>query len=179
MQRRAALKVLGATAAFALLPRDAEAAWKRVAAGVRLENGLTEAQLALVGLIADTILPKTDTPSATDVGVPAFVNVIVSENSSDSERSAFLAGLDAMAAQLPAGATDASSLIQSMETAERRSDPARTYWRLKGLIIHGYFTSEQVQKRVLKVNIMPGKFDGAAPMTVAPQPSRHEDHSHA
>lgn len=164
MQRRDALRVLGAAAAFAILPREAEAAWQRVASGIAPQNGLSSDQLALVGLIADTILPSTDSPSATAVGVPAFVNVIVSENYTDKEREAFFAGLDAMAAQQPAGATDASALIQAMENAERRSDPARTYWRLKGLIIHGYFTSEQVAKNVLHVNIMPGKFDGAAPM---------------
>lgn len=147
-----------------MLPREAEAAWKRVALGLAPQNGLSSDQLALVGLIADTILPKTDSPSATEVGVPAFVNVIVSENYSDSERTAFLTGLDAMAAQSSAAAADASALVQAMESAERRSDPARTYWRLKGLIIHGYFTSEQVAKNVLHVNIMPGKFDGASPM---------------
>jgi glucoside 3-dehydrogenase (cytochrome c) hitch-hiker subunit len=164
MERRDALRVLGAAAAFVILPRDAAAAWKRVSKGFRPENGLTDAQLALVGLIADTILPKTDSPSATEVGVPAFVNVIVSENYTDQERTAFLAGLDAIGAQLTASASDAFTLIQNLESAERRTDPARTYWRLKGLIIHGYFTSEQVQKNVLKVNIMPGRFDGAAPM---------------
>jgi hypothetical protein len=35
---------------------------------------------------------------------------------------------------------------------------------LKGLIIHGYFTSEAVMKRVLHTEIMPGRFDGAAPI---------------
>jgi len=34
---------------------------------------------------------------------------------------------------------------------DRRTDPARTYWRLKGLVVHGYFTSEPVMKNVLKV----------------------------
>ena len=119
-------------------------------------DGLTDAQLAPVGAIADMILPRTDTPSATDVGVPAFVNVIVSENYSDDERAAFLAGLDAL---------DRQTALPSIESAaDRRAEPARTYWRLKGLIIHGYFTSEAVMKRVLHTEIMPGRFDGAAPM---------------
>jgi hypothetical protein len=30
--------------------------------------------------------------------------------------------------------------------------------------VHGYFTSERVQKEVLKTVIMPGRFDGNAPM---------------
>jgi hypothetical protein len=41
---------------------------------------------------------------------------------------------------------------------------ARTFSRLKQLIVHGYFTSERVQKDVLRVAILPGDFDGSAPM---------------
>ena len=40
----------------------------------------------------------------------------------------------------------------------------RGYSRVKGLVIHGYFTSERVQRDVLKTEIMPGRFDGAADM---------------
>jgi glucoside 3-dehydrogenase (cytochrome c) hitch-hiker subunit len=155
MHRRDLLRALGAASALAVLPHDAVAAWARVATGLRPTNGLTDAQLARVGAIADTILPRTSTPSATDVHVPDFVNVIVSENYGDSEREAFVAGLD----QLDAAAID------TYETAtDRRAEPARTYWRLKGLIIHGYFTSEPVMKDVLHYEIMPGRFDGDAPM---------------
>ena len=57
-----------------------------------------------------------------------------------------------------------TSQVAAIESGERRSEPGRTYWRLKGLVVHGYFTSEQVSKDVLKVQITPGKFDGAAPM---------------
>jgi hypothetical protein len=31
-------------------------------------------------------------------------------------------------------------------------------------VIHGYFTSEPVQRNVLRTEIMPGRFDGAADM---------------
>lgn len=157
MNRRDLLRSVGAATALALLPHDAVAAWGRVAAGLRPVNGLTDAQLALVGTIADTILPRTTSPGATDVGVPAFVDVIVSENYSDAERAALVAGLDAIAA---GGLT-----VEALESAtDRRAQPARTYWRLKGLIVHGYFTSEPVMKNVLKVEVMPGRFDGSAPM---------------
>jgi len=187
MQRRDLLRAFGATAALALLPNEAVAAWARVASGLRPADGLTDAQLALVGAIADTIIPRTDTPGATDVGVPAFVNVIVSENYSETDRTAFLAGLDAIEAQAKnAGAPFAelepsarASTIEGIESAtDRRAEPARTYWRLKGLIVHGYFTSETVAKTVLKVDIMPGKFDGAAPMPQRTAPPGATGHVH-
>jgi len=155
MHRRDLLRALGAASALAVLPHDAVAAWARVATGLRPTNGLTDAQLARVGAIADIILPRTDTPSATDVGVPAFVNVIVSENYGDTEREAFVAGLDQL---------DPAAIDTYEAATDRRTEPARTYWRLKGLIIHGYFTSEPVMKDVLHYEILPGKFDGDAPM---------------
>lgn len=158
---------------MAMLPADARAAWKRVAAAARA-NGFTPSQLALVGAIADTILPRTDSPSATDVAVPAFVDVVVSENYTDAERASFLAGLDAIDAQARSGAgasfvdlppeqrADTLGAIEAM--TDRRAEPARTYWRLKGLVIHGYFTAERVMKDVLHHEIMPGTYNGNAPM---------------
>jgi gluconate 2-dehydrogenase gamma chain len=188
MERRDLLRAVGAATALALLPHDAVAAWARVATGLRPADGLTDAQLALIGALADTIIPRTDTPGATDVGVPAFVNVIVTENYTDAERVVFDAGLDALEVQAKnAGGTSFAelqpepriALIDAIEAAsDRRAEPNRSYWRLKGLIVHGYFTSEPVMKRVLKVEIMPGKFDGAAPMP--PKSGRAEGgHFHA
>ena len=155
MDRRSLLKSLATAGAVALLPdADAFAAWTRVASGARIANGLTTAQLAHIGAIADVILPRTETPSATDVGVPAFVDVIVSENYTDAERAAFVANLDSI---------DPHAL-DTIEAADRRAEPQRTYWRLKGLVIHGYFTSERVMKDVLHYEVMPGRFEGSAAM---------------
>jgi hypothetical protein len=62
----------------------------------------------------------------------------------------------------------------------RREEPMRTYWRLKGLVVHGYFTSERVSKDVLHVEVMPGRFEGSAPLaTKAANSSSREMHDHA
>ena len=162
MDRRALLKSLVAAGAVTLIPHDAFAAWDRIIGGHVVADGLTDAQLARVGAVADAIFPRTDTPSATDVGVPAFVNVIVSEYFADAERSAFVANLDAI---------DADTIERIESQPDRRGEPARTYWRLKELIVHGYFTSQPVMENVLHVEIMPGAFDGAAPMPAPRQRS--------
>jgi glucoside 3-dehydrogenase (cytochrome c) hitch-hiker subunit len=166
MERRDLLRLMGATAALAILPGEAAAAWARVACGVRGPGGLTEAQLALVGALADAILPRTDTPGAVDVGVPAFVDAVVSGSDREVDREAFVAGLDALAARVGNATGDAlGPMIEAIESEhDRRGQPMRTYWRLKSLIVHGYFTSEPVMKQVLHVEVMPGRFDGAAPM---------------
>ena len=113
----------------------------------------------------------------------------MSENYTDADRAAFLAALDTLNTWTPPLATNADSasvrpaaapvafvnlapeargaLIDAIEHApNRRAEPMRTYWRLKGLVIHGYFTSERVSKDVLHVEVMPGRFDGSAPMAV-------------
>jgi len=90
------------------------AAWARVAAGSTPADSLTAAQLALIGTIADTILPRTDTPSATDVGVPAFVNVIVSENYTDTDRTAFVTGLEAIDTHMKANAADPIGSLEAL-----------------------------------------------------------------
>ena len=115
MQRRDFLRAFGASAAVALLPNDALAAWTRVAAGAAPADGLTAAQLALIGSIADTILPRTDSPSATDVGVPAFINVIVSENYTETSASRSSTGLDA--------------IDTHMKAQSARSTPSRAHSR--------------------------------------------------
>ena len=79
MKRRDLLRAAGAATVLSLLPRDAEAAWNRILSGYRVAEGLTPAQRALVSSIADTILPRSDTPSATDVGVTEWVDLIVAE----------------------------------------------------------------------------------------------------
>lgn len=181
MERRDLLRALASAAALSLLPSErAVAAWSRVAAGLSPTNGLSDAQMALVRAVADTILPRTDTPSATDVGVHQFVNVIVSEYATDEERTAYLAGLDAIDARARSGsnapfaglAPEArGKMIEALETGARDTEPARTYWRLKGLVVHGYFTSEPVMKNVLKTVVMPGRFEGAAPVQIKKRPS--------
>jgi hypothetical protein len=178
MHRRELLQTLSASAALTLIPADARAAWTRVASGLRPLSGLTDAHLATVRAIADTILPRTDTPGATDVGVHHFVDVIVSENYDDNERDAFIAGLEKLDAtvMLDTGRVfhdrslgERAAVLDALEGGQRNLEPNRTYWRLKGLVIHGYFTSEVVMKDVLKHQVMPGQFLGDAPMM---QPSR-------
>lgn len=177
MERRDVLRALGAAAAFTLMPRTAEAAWAMVAAAPHAPpRALTDDQSALVASLADAIIPRTDTPGASDVNVSAFVDVIVAEYYADDERTAFLAGLDVIVARIKsvgdasfaAMSPDAQKLLLDAldKPADRQAPDVRAWSRLKGLVVHGYFTSERVQKEVLKTVVMPGRFDGNAPMKI-------------
>ena len=174
MKRRDLLRSVGAASALSFLPGQAGQAWARLLSGYRPQNGLTSAQRSLVGALADAIIPRTDTPGAADVGVTDWVDLMVAEYYSDADRNAFLRGLDAIEtrvkseravtfAELPPDAR--SEIMTALEApADRQSPDARAYARLKQLVVHGYFTSERVQKEVLKTEVMPGRFEGNALM---------------
>ena len=189
MERRDLLKRLGAAGALAMIPGDAVAVWSRVAAGFRPAAGLTQPQIALINAVADTLIPRTESPGAVDVNVAAFIDIIVNEQYTDTLKAEFLMGLEsidtdakasggAVFADLTASARGAA--VERIEAArDRRVEPQRTWWRLKGLIVHGYFTSEPVMKDVLKVQVMPGAFRGDAPHVVRSAPSNDSEHTHA
>jgi len=176
MLRRDLLRTLAVAAAACALPREAFASdlWAHVARTA--ERSLSPQHRALVGAIADIILPRTDTPSATDVGTTDFVDVIVASYYDATERTAFVDGLDAIEAlaQRTGGrsfrALDLAAqtrIVEQLDRAATRTTPAeRTYGRIKGLVIHGWYTSERVQRDVLQTQIIPGRFDGAAPHVV-------------
>jgi hypothetical protein len=182
MQRRELLRSAAAAAALTLLPRDAHAAWLRALAPASHANAasaapaavLSAAQRATAITVADAIMPRTDTPSASDVNVIAWIEVIAADYYTETERAALLTGLDAMDALSremtgqPLAGLSGAPLTRVMDAldqpADRTAAAARGYVRLKGLVVHGYFTSERVQKEVLRTQIMPGHFDGAADM---------------
>ena len=193
MQRRELSRSLALAVAAGALPREVLALGRRGADATRTDDdafdlwrdvtpsaarSLAPAQLALVGAIGDVILPRTDSPSASDVGAPAFVDVTVTGYYTDDERRAFVDGLDASdaLAQRTHGraftalsSTDREALVRRLDAASPRSTPAeRTYGRLKGLVMHGWYTSERVQREVVRTEIMPGRFVGDAPHVVPP-----------
>lgn len=176
MERRDLLRTLASATALTILPHKTLEAWSRVTSGVPTSAGLSDAHMALVRAIADTILPRTDTPSATDVGVHRFVDVIFAEYLTDEERDRAIAGLDALDERAMSesqvvfadlGPEGREKFIASLEAGPRDTDLKRAYWQLKGLIVRGYFTSEPVMKNVLKHVVMPGRFEGSAPIAIA------------
>jgi Gluconate 2-dehydrogenase subunit 3 len=169
--------------ALSLMPGFAQSAWSYIAADgdQKTPQVLDTAQTQMIALIADAILPRSDTPSASDVGVPSWIDVVVADYFSDTRRTGFLADLAAIdelalstcGARLAVLKGDAlAPVIASLDAACGAKDltPAqRGYVQLKELVIHGYFTSKPVQQDILKVVIAPGRFDGNAPIApIAP-----------
>jgi glucoside 3-dehydrogenase (cytochrome c) hitch-hiker subunit len=180
MDRRHLLQLLGAAATLPFVPRDAEAALAfggraHASAAGRPLQVLTPDQDAVVTLVAEMIIPRTDTPGATDVEVTRFIDLLLAEWYPDEEREQYLAGLadlDRRARESRgSGFVDLdeaarAGLLASLDQADGPAGGAeRFFTRTKSLTIYGYFTSQRVMEDVLRTPVIPGRFDGCVPLT--------------
>lgn len=174
MDRRELLQLLSATSALAFLPPDLLPAARALHAARGPRQALDADQAALVTLIGDMILPRTDTPAASDVDTTGFVDRLLADWYPDDERRRFLAGL----AHLEARAVDLHGgrfvtlpeparveLLTGFDTSTGELDTAAgAFRRLKGLVIYGWFTSEAVMQLDTAHPMIPGRFDGCIPL---------------
>jgi hypothetical protein len=182
MRRREVVQFLGAALALPFIPRGAEAAMKLGAElHLRLDDvpfsTLNRDQQALVTNIAEMIIPETDTPGATSVKVPEFIDLILTERATDDERAAFLAGLrdiDVRASAMGSPrfvalpAAKKVELVTALDAArEEKTGAGPAFARLKALTVYGYFTSKPVEQDILKMQMFFNGYQGNVPFTPA------------
>lgn len=177
MHRRQVVRYLGAALALPFLPRNADAA---IQLGEELHlrllgeevpfRTLNARQQKLVTEIAEFIIPQTDTPGATSVKVPEFIDLILTEWMSDDEKAAFLSGLDAIDAKGFANLSreGKTTLLTAFDkTRNDKTGAGHAFGRLKSLTVYGYFTSAPVQQDILKTEVMFDSYQGNVPFTPA------------
>ncbi len=146
-------------------------------------------QAGLVTHMAETILPRTKTPGAIDVGVPAFIELMVQDTFDTEEQRQFSEGLAEVEAraqavygkpfvQCKAGqqarllekldAEASADGIAHRETRKGKMEPEddpyfNFFLSFKSLTLLGYFTSEFVGTKVLSYDPVPGVYQGCIP----------------
>lgn len=191
MHRREVLRILAGTAALPLLPGELLALGRalRAAGPAARFQVLDQGQRETVATIADLIIPETDTPGARAAGVAEFVDVVLAGWYDEADRDRFLAGLadvdvrsrsrfgkpfvECAAAQQ----TDILTALDQEVTEEREAareglrregrdtEPQRHFFHMmKQLTLVGYYTSEVGANRELHYQIIPGRYDGCAPL---------------
>jgi hypothetical protein len=170
ISRRAALHRAAALLGFALSPSLVQGVLRAqpAAGGPRLPAAAERALAAL----AERILPRTDTPGAADVGVPAFIGRMFEGFLTPAERDRLTSGVAALDQACAArggrafadldgaGQDDA---IRGLAAAQNESE--REFLRLvRELVIVGYFTSEQVGRKLLRYDPVPGRYDADIPL---------------
>ena len=198
MQRRELLKLLSIGSALPAIPPPLLAACREIHASLAESPSLkilSPHQDATVSTMAELIIPRTGTPGARDTRVDLFIDHIVADWYSEQERAAFLKGLgevdartqslfqkdfvDASPAQqadiLRSLGDELAQAVDAMATNPRgyrgsAPEPQNNFYlQFRELALTGYFTSEAGFTQQLHEEIIPGRFDGCAPIEAAPQ----------
>ncbi|WP_426292704.1 gluconate 2-dehydrogenase subunit 3 family protein [Dyadobacter endophyticus] len=149
------------------------------------EFSLTDNQKLIVAEVAEMIIPKTTTPGAKDVGVPAFIVMMLQDCYKTPEHKSFVAGLNnletkqflnlnaeqktAVLTQVEIDSAEEMKVYQVQQTKmgdneDREQMAAQAkglpFWRLiKELTMLGYFTSEEGIKSSFEYVPIPGKLE--------------------
>jgi len=178
MNRREALLVLAGTTA---LPESLKAMGRAVHARVRAGTlrTFTAHQNETVATIAELIIPKTDTPGARDAGVPAFIDVMVTEWGDDNQRKAFAAGLANVDERsrtafgkdfVGCTAAQQTEILEDMDYELAQARDAKTdtsgnfFGMMKWLTLTGYYTSEIGATSELHYRVVPGRYEPCYPL---------------
>ena len=133
---------------------------------------LAAPQFALAAAIAERILPRTDTPGAGDVGVPAFLDRLYGEFMTPDEQQRFAAGLDEVEAASTAehrvpfvslAADQQDALLTRIARASQDQDTS-FFAQMRAAVVLGYFTAEEVGRNVLHYLPVPGRYDPCLPI---------------
>jgi Gluconate 2-dehydrogenase subunit 3 len=188
MQRRELLRIFAAAAAAPVLSPDLFALLRQAHPSVSYSlRAFTPHQNDTVILMAEIIVPTTDTPGATAARVNEFMDFILADWATEQERTHFLTGLDNVDTQCAAlfGKTflectplQQTTLLRSLDGAvdwAHESDRIRDgafptsrdtqlhgdFFRVfKYMTLYGYYTSEIGFAQELNLEIMPGAFHG-------------------
>lgn len=121
-------------------------------------------QATFITSAVDIILPKTDTPGASEVNVPQFIDRFYAEILTSEEQAQMKAGVEAFIAL--AGTADADAISAALEKTLKTTpvegvepDAATQFaYELRGKTIWSYKTSEFVGEEILAYLPVPGEY---------------------
>ena len=176
--RRAALMRLGALCGLTGLAdlglvADALAAAPVAAAAPAL---LSPAELQLTGVLAELVIPRTETPGALDVGAHRTVDHLLAVCAEAPAQAAYKAGLARIDAAARAGggkgfaalpAARQIALLRALDAGSAPFGPADQgfFRQLKGYVAFAYYTSEAGATQELAYLPVPGGFKGDIKLT--------------
>ena len=137
---------------------------------------LTRDELRLTGVLADLIIPRTDTPGALDVGAHRTVDHLLKVCALEPAQAAYRAGLARIdaAAQARHGkrfvalpAARQVALLHALDAGGAPFAPADQgfFRQLKGYVAFAYYTSEAGASQELAYLAVPGGFKGDVKVT--------------
>lgn len=131
------------------------------------------ARLAVLDAVAETIMPRTDTPGARDVGVPGRVDLLMKNWASAKTQADFTRVLGEIdAAARAQGATGIAALapakqLEVVAAYDRAGMRDAGYVKFKGLVLALYYLSEPGATQELSYEHVPGAWEPSIPVTAA------------
>lgn len=137
---------------------------------------LSAEQEQLLGHVCETLLPRTTTPGAHDLGLPRYVLHMLDDCTPALERNAFAAGLgqlDAVARQQLGQSFAASTPAQRLGLLERIDqqptkfpDEVVSFFRTaRQLTIDGYTYSQYFMTHQVLYELVPGRYQAYFPVS--------------
>lgn len=176
MNRRQLLKLISASTGMALVGGNTLLAGCARTEIKGVNKNFTAGDVLLLDEVAETILPRTDTPGAKDAEVGQFMTVMVNDCYTPEEQAIFHRGLPQIeaASQSAYGvgfmALDAdqrhtlvSQLDQDAKVYNRNHQDPHYFTLIKQLTLMGFFTSRIAATEVFRYMAIPGYFDGCLP----------------
>jgi glucoside 3-dehydrogenase (cytochrome c) hitch-hiker subunit len=187
MQRREALRLMGAASVFSVLSSDLFTATVKAQLAANSGGGLrtlSPVQNEIVVAMCDVMIPATDTPGAKAAKVSEFIDLILTEWANEEERQIFLEGLaqtdrktnalfgHGFAAAAP---KEQAAVVQifdeELATTRNEKIPKQIrpweltlalpfFAQMRRLTLVGFYTSSIGQEQELKVEIIPGALHG-------------------
>jgi hypothetical protein len=138
---------------------------------VPAKGALAQSQYALLELIADVMIPATDTPGALAAGVPAFVRGMLEQWASAETRMQIAGVLESIDKRAWAvrGASLAQILPEQRHELVRDYDAGafvlgdEPYRKFKFLLLAGYYHSEIGATQELRYELVPGTWRACLP----------------
>ncbi len=139
-------------------------------------TALTPDQARLVDVVAELIIPATDTPGARQAGVPQFIDRAVGDYYDKGQVEQLLGGLARMDADARAAHGEAfvaltpDQQVALLTTYDQEAGAARGQGQphffpaLEDMVTVGYFTSEPGSTLALKYEPVPGAYHGCVPL---------------
>lgn len=170
MERRIALKNMAAAmGVMAVLPAWASGWNKQSLAAGKL---LAADQSKILNALVESIIPKTNTPGAGELGVGDFVQKMVKDCYDKKTQESLVNGIDALNAKssktFGKTFTDISKeqKLQLLQDLDKNGDTDQKSFLglVKNLTIQGYMNSEYVMTNITHYEMIPARYHGCVPV---------------
>jgi Gluconate 2-dehydrogenase subunit 3 len=139
----------------------------------------TEDDIKFLDEVAETILPKTNTPGAKDAEVGKFITVMVNDCYDEKDQAIFHEGMKKLDEAcnkmhghsfMKAEPVHRKELLIAIDKEakeyannKKKEDPNHYFTMMKQLTLLGFFTSKPGMTECFNYQPVPGKYDGAVP----------------